>query len=169
MSSLQPVITNAALLPGLLAAPLSPGAPLLSPGVPERISRDEILANAQRLLDVPYLWGGTTSRGLDCSAYLSQVWGVSRHTTETLSQVASPISKDELQAGDALNLTTAADPSGTGHVRLFEKWADAAHTRMWVYEETPPRSVHHVIAWDGRYTPLRRQNVVERGTWETGL
>ena len=124
------------------------------------ISRGEILTRAQSLMDVPYVWGGNSSSGLDCSAFVSQVWGVSRHTTDSLSQVATPISKEELQPGDALNLTTSADSRGTGHVRLFEKWADAAHTRMWVYEETPPRSVHHVINWDPNYTPMRRQNVV---------
>jgi hypothetical protein len=146
--------------PPMTTAPL-PTSPALTPGGPAPITCDDILANAQRLLDLPYVWGGTSGRGLDCSAYVSQVWGVSRYTTETLRQVASPISKDELQAGDALNLTTAADPSGYGHVRLFDKWADAAHTRMWVYEETPPRSVHHVVAWDARYTPLRRHNLVD--------
>jgi cell wall-associated NlpC family hydrolase len=125
------------------------------------ISRGEILSRAQNLMDVPYVWGGNSSSGLDCSAFVSQVWGVSRHTTDTLNQVATPISKDQLQAGDALNLTTSADSRGTGHVRLFEKWADAAHTRMWVYEETPPKSVHHVINWDPKYTPMRRQNVVD--------
>jgi cell wall-associated NlpC family hydrolase len=156
-------ITNAPLLPAPAPAPapVAPAAPTPSHGGPTPITRDEILANAQRLLDVPYVWGGTTGGGLDCSAYVSQVWGISHHTTDTLSQVTTRISKDDLQAGDALNLTIAADPSGYGHVRLFDKWADAAHTRMWVYEETPPRSVHHVIPWDSRYMPMRRQNVVE--------
>ena len=125
------------------------------------ISRGEILARAQSLMDVPYVWGGNSSSGLDCSAFVSQVWGVSRHTTDTLNQVAAPISKEELQPGDALNLTTSADSRGTGHVRLFEKWADAAHTKMWVYEETPPKSVHHVINWDPKYTPMRRAGVID--------
>jgi cell wall-associated NlpC family hydrolase len=143
-------LTHAAFQPAQLAA-----------GGPTPISRGDILANAQRLMDVPYVWGGNSSSGLDCSAFVSQVWGVARHTTDNLSQVATQISKEDLQAGDALNLTTSADSRGTGHVRLFEKWADAAHTKMWVYEETPPKSVHHVINWDPKYTPMRRQNVVE--------
>jgi hypothetical protein len=75
--------------------------------------------------------------------------------------VSHPISKDELQTGDALNLTVANDPEGDGHVRLFDRWADAAHTKMYVYEETPPRSVHHVINWDPKYQPMRRNNVVD--------
>jgi cell wall-associated NlpC family hydrolase len=134
--------------------------PVTSPGTAP-ISRGEILARAQSLMDVPYVWGGNSSSGLDCSAFVSQVWGVSRHTTDTLNQVATPISKEQLQPGDALNLTTSADSRGIGHVRLFEKWADAAHTKMWVYEETPPRSVHHVINWDPKYTPMRRVGVTD--------
>jgi hypothetical protein len=155
-------------MPVSTALPLTrPGAALsaaparMTSGGPAPISRGEILANAERLMGVPYVWGGNSSSGLDCSAFVSQVWGVARHTTDTLSQVASPIGKDELQPGDALNLTTSADARGTGHVRLFDRWADAAHTKMWVYEETPPKSLHHVIAWDPKYTPMRRQNVVD--------
>ena len=92
---------------------------------------------------------------------VSKAWDVARHTTDTFSSVASPISKDELQAGDALNLTTGRDPEGDGHVRLFESWANPEHTKMYVYEETPPRSVHHVINWDPKYQPMRRNNVVD--------
>src|SRR6266851_8020231 len=128
-------------------------------GGPQPISRSEILASAQKLLNVPYVWGGTSATGLDCSAFVSKAWGVSRQTTDTLASVAQPISKDELQAGDALNLTTGKDPEGDGHVRMFDRWANAAHTKMYVYEETPPKSIHHVIDWDPKYQPMRRTNV----------
>ena len=128
-------------------------------GGPAQMSRSQILANAQQLLNIPYVWGGTSASGLDCSAFVSKAWGVSRHTTDNLSVVSRRISKDELEAGDALNLLTSQDDDGAGHVRLFDKWANAEHTKMWVYEETPPRSVHHVINWDPDYTPMRRLNV----------
>ena len=131
------------------------------PGGPAPITRSEIVANAEKLMGIPYVWGGVQSSGLDCSAFVSKVWSVSRQTTDTLANVSHPISKDELQAGDALNLTTARDPEGDGHVRLFDRWADASHTRMYVYEETPPRSIHHVINWDPKYQPMRRTNVVD--------
>ena len=128
---------------------------------PPPVSRSDILANAQQLMGVPYVWGGNNASGLDCSAFVSKVWGVGRQTTDTLSKVAQPIAKDELQAGDALNLTTGKDPGGEGHVRLFERWANPERTRMYVYEETPPRSIHHVINWDASYTPMRRNNVID--------
>jgi hypothetical protein len=136
-------------------------AAMISGGGPTAISRSEILANADQLMGVPYVWGGTSASGLDCSAFISKVWGVGRQTTDTLSSVAQPVSKDELQAGDALNLTTGRDSSGAGHVRLFDRWANPEKTRMWVYEETPPKSLHHVINWDPSYTPMRRSNTVD--------
>ena len=36
----------------------------------------DILATARRFLGVPYLWGGMTVRGLDCSGYVSLVYRV---------------------------------------------------------------------------------------------
>jgi cell wall-associated NlpC family hydrolase len=136
-------------------------APAINPSGPAPMSRSEIAANADKLMNIPYVWGGNSQSGLDCSAFVSKAWGVSRHTTDNLSAVATPISKDELKTGDALNLTTARDDDGAGHVRMFDKWADPQKTRMWVYEETPPRSIHHVINWDPSYTPMRRINTID--------
>ncbi len=141
--------THSAMLPGTGAG-----------GVATPISRSQILDNAQQFMNVPYVWGGTSASGLDCSAFVSKAWGVGRLTTDNLSTVSTAISKNDLQAGDALNLTTARDSSGDGHVRLFDKWANADKTKMWVYEETPPRSVHHIINWDNSYQPMRRANTV---------
>jgi cell wall-associated NlpC family hydrolase len=123
--------------------------------------RREIIDRATKLLGVPYVWGGNTPKGLDCSSYVSRAWGVGRHTTDTLSKVADNIGKDDLQAGDAMNLPTWKDPHGYGHVRMFDRWADPARTKMWVYEETADtgNSVHRVIPYDARYQPMRLRGV----------
>ena len=92
---------------------------------------------------------------MDCSAWLSRVWGVARYSTDSIWNVSLHISKAELLPGDAVNLTTGRDPKRLGHIRLFEAWANAAHTVMWVYEETPPRSVHRVVVYDEGYQPIR--------------
>jgi hypothetical protein len=118
--------------------------------------RNEIIARAASLLGLRYVWGGnSTAAGMDCSAYVSWVWGVSRYTTDSIWNVSYYISKADLRAGDALNLTIGRDPARTGHIRLFEAWANAEHSAMWVYEETPPRVVHRVVAYDDRYQPIR--------------
>ena len=126
--------------------------------------RAELLHRAKGLLGIPYVWGGDTPRGLDCSAFVSRIWGVSRQTTDTLAKVADPISKDDLQPGDVMNLPTWKDPAGYGHVRMFDQWADAKHSKMWVYEETEDgigHSVHRMIDYDSRYQPMRLKELAE--------
>jgi gamma-D-glutamyl-L-lysine dipeptidyl-peptidase len=43
-------------------------------GPRRRGSPEEVLATARRFLGVPYLWGGMTARGLDCSGLVSRVY-----------------------------------------------------------------------------------------------
>src|SRR5439155_1372777 len=100
---------------------------------------------------------------MDCSAYVSWVWSVSRYTTDSIWNVSYPITKDALRAGDALNLTIGRDPARKGHIRIFEAWANAEHSAMWVFEETPPRVVHRVIAYDERYQPIRLAGLSDAG------
>lgn len=112
---------------------------------------------AESMIGSPYRWGGTTKQGIDCSAFVSQVWGVARQTTDTLQSVAAPVAKTQLQSGDALNLPTWKDPHGYGHVRLFDAWADAGHTQMVVYESSDATGgvVKRVIPYDDAYQPMR--------------
>ena len=150
-------------------APAAPAAPeVVRPGPaepapaepqttdPSLAIRQSILDNAAAMLSTPYVWGGNTAgRGMDCSAYVSRAWGVARYTTESIGWVSTPISKSELRPGDAMNLQMGRDPQGFGHIRLFEAWANEAHTLVWVYEETPPKAVHRVVVYDDRYQPIR--------------
>lgn len=127
----------------------------------DALERSAIVARADALLGIPYVWGGNTLAGLDCSSYLSRVWNVPRQTTDTLSAVADPIVKAELRAGDALNLPTWKDPDRYGHVRLFDRWEGAPGGKLWVYEQTADtgRSVHRLIDWDDRYQPMRLRSL----------
>jgi len=77
--------------------------------------------------------------------------------------VSFPIAKSELRPGDAMNLTIGRDPKRTGHIRIFEAWANAEHTLVWVYEETPPHVVHRVIVYDDRYQPIRLAGLSSAG------
>ena len=138
--------------------PPPPPAPVFDAAVedPSLAVRGEILFRAASMLNIPYVWGGnSTKTGMDCSAWLSRTWGVDRYSTDSIWNVSHPISKDQLLPGDALNLTTGRDPKRLGHIRLFEAWANPAHTVMWVYEETEPRSMHRVVVYDERFQPIR--------------
>lgn len=126
--------------------------------------RFDILTRAKSVIGLPYVWGGnSTTGGMDCSSYVSWAWGVARYTTDSISAVSYNITKDELRPGDIMNLPTWSDPARYGHMRMFEAWANEARTLMWVYEETPPRVMHRVIAYDGRYQPMRLNGLTGSG------
>jgi cell wall-associated NlpC family hydrolase len=138
--------------------PAPPAAAAIEAAIvdPSLAIRGQILTRAASMLGIPYVWGGNSMKnGMDCSAWLSRVWGVERYSTDSIWNVSFHISKDQLLPGDAVNLTTGRDPRRLGHIRLFEAWANPAHTVMWVYEETPPRSLHRVVVYDDRYQPIR--------------
>ncbi|TAK21171.1 MAG: hypothetical protein EPO26_14635 [Chloroflexota bacterium] len=143
------------------AAPPALGSVAISIADVPPPARAEILTRAEALLGVPYVWGGDSTRGLDCSSFLSRTWNVPRQTTDTLARVADPITKDQLRPGDALNLPTWRDPERYGHVRLFDRWANPEKTRVWVYEETADTgmAVHRVIDYDARYQPMRARHL----------
>jgi NlpC/P60 family protein len=141
-------------------APAPPSPPPAQPVEPAPdptvLVRHAILARAASLLGLRYVWGGnSTVNGMDCSAFVSWTWSTTRWSTDSIWNVSFAIGKADLRAGDALNLTTGRDPRHLGHIRLFEAWANAEHTAMWVFEETPPRVVHRVVAYDDRYQPIR--------------
>ena len=65
---------------------------------------DQIVATAMKYLGVPYVWGGTTPYGFDCSGLVQYVYaenGISiSRTTYTQQAKATPVSFDDLQPGD---------------------------------------------------------------------
>jgi hypothetical protein len=157
----DPLGANAPAAP----APPPPPPPAAEPA-PDATAqiRQRILSRAASLLGLKYIWGGnSTTAGMDCSAYVSWTWGVSRYTTDSIWNVSFPITKGELRPGDAMNLTIGRDPKRTGHIRIFEAWANVEHTLVWVYEETPPRVVHRVIVYDDRYQPIRLAGLSSAG------
>jgi hypothetical protein len=67
---------------------------------------DDLVATARRFLGVPYLWGGMTAHGLDCSGFVSQVYranGVVIPRDADLQfedEDAVPVERGALRAGD---------------------------------------------------------------------
>jgi hypothetical protein len=123
---------------------------------PAPIKASDVLKAAQTYVGVPYVYGGFSPSGFDCSGYVSRIWDITRHTTDNMAEVTRPIGKDELLPGDALNYPQAG---AIGHIRIFDKWATADKALVWVYEATDPEVMHRVVPYDPRYLPVRRINV----------
>ncbi|MCA0294279.1 MAG: peptidase inhibitor family I36 protein [Actinobacteria bacterium] len=95
----------------------------------------------------------------DCSGYVSMIWNLGYSTTtDQMPKIAHPIAKSDLRAGDVL-LNTAAGASG--HVLMFDSWADAAHTKYNAYEQHKPSTIYRVVPYPyysgyGTFTPYRK-------------
>jgi peptidoglycan DL-endopeptidase CwlO len=76
-----------------------------------------VVGIAMRYLGVPYVWGGSSPNGFDCSGLVVYAFaqiGISLpHSTYALWNVGSPVSRDQLQPGDLVFF------SGLGHMGIY--------------------------------------------------
>jgi len=82
------------------------------------ISSSAVIAYASNFLGTPYLWGGTTPSGFDCSGFTQYVYahfGISVGRT-TFNQIKDgvQVSRENLQAGDLVFFGTYANPHHMG-------------------------------------------------------
>lgn len=87
------------------------------------LDKDEVMYKVIEYLNTPYLWGGTSKRGIDCSAFIQtvvfQALGISiPRTSFEQSNVGEPIDRDELKFGDLVFFDTMRKGRVT-HVGMY--------------------------------------------------
>lgn len=91
------------------ATPTFTPAPAQAPSTPaanaaSSATANAVIANAKQYLGVPYVWGGSTPSGFDCSGFVSYVYrsvGISLPRTSSAQQnVGTSISLNQVQPGD---------------------------------------------------------------------
>ena len=90
----------------------------------------------------------------DCSGFVSMAWKLGRsYTSRTIHAVATRVPLAKLRPGDAVHTP--------GHVALFVKWANKAHTRYLAVEESTwgHPAMHHVRSLGRGATGLRYRHI----------
>jgi cell wall-associated NlpC family hydrolase len=76
---------------------------------------DEVIALARRFVGLPYLWGGTSTLGFDCSGFTQLLYRrrgieIPRDSgPQSRWEGAEPVERGELEAGDLLYFGEAPD------------------------------------------------------------
>ena len=88
---------------------------------------EAMLAEAEKYLGYPYVWGGSSpSTSFDCSGFVSWVinhsgvGSVGRQTASGLYNLCTPVSKSNMQPGDLIFFTgTYSSPTPVSHVGIY--------------------------------------------------
>ncbi|MBZ9688543.1 NlpC/P60 family protein [Clostridium estertheticum] len=96
------------------------------------VSESAIIAYASNFLGTPYLWGGTSPAGFDCSGFTQYVYahfGISIGRT-TFDQINDgvQVSRDNLKPGDLVFFGTFANPHHMGMYIGDNNYIHAPHT-----------------------------------------
>ena len=94
-------------------------APAPAPEVKPSFNADALIEEAKKYIGVPYVWGGTTPSGFDCSGFLNYVFnkqGITfPRTVANIWTAATPVSAP--QKGDLVFFTTYAP--GASHAGVY--------------------------------------------------
>ena len=84
-----------------------------------------LIQEAQKYLGTPYVWGGYSPSGFDCSGYVSYclthsgVRNTGHLTANGLLDICTRVSKDQLQPGDLVFFQGTYNTSGASHVGIY--------------------------------------------------
>lgn len=89
-----------------------------------------LVTAAREFLGVPYVWGGASGRGVDCSGLVHTVmrkFGVRvPHSAAALAKLGQPVSREALEPGDLVFFKNTYKP-GVSHVGIYVSGDEFIH------------------------------------------
>lgn len=117
---------------------------------------DELKETAQQYLNIPYVWGGTTTSGFDCSGYVIKVFfdlGIDLpRTSSLLYEEGEFVAKDQLQPGDLVFFNTLGD--GVSHVGIY--FGDGQFIHSQSFKGVSITDLNDPKYWGARYIGAKR-------------
>lgn len=122
----------------------------------EAATTSDVTDTASKYLGVPYLYGGTTTKGLDCSGYTSKVFadlGIElNRTSGSQYQQGTAVAKKDLQIGDLLFFNTSG--KGVSHVAIYIGEGKMIHSQTG--KGVSYSNVDDPYYWGSRYIGAKR-------------
>jgi hypothetical protein len=120
----------------------------ISKNIPPRLTGSRLVAEAGKFLGVPYLWGGVTTTGLDCSGLVRAVcrrFGINmpRDTKEQIS-VGRAVPSDRIRVGDLLFFQRHVGWA-FGAKRILHASLAAGGVRIESLDEADPACRHDLV------------------------
>jgi uncharacterized protein YgiM (DUF1202 family) len=117
----------------LRAAAVSPRKTLSWKQVGGKSIGDRLITRADAMMGTPYVWGGESDGGVDCSGLIYKllcdegcdVKCLPRRASEQMAQLGLAVEKEELEPGDLVFFTTYK--SGASHVGIYLGDGDFIH------------------------------------------
>ena len=122
----------------------------------EAATASDVSATATKYLGTPYVYGGTTTSGLDCSGFTSKVFadlGVKlNRTSGSQYQQGTAVAKSDLQVGDLLFFNTSG--KGISHVAIYIGDSKMIHSQTG--KGVSYSSINDPYYWGSRYIGAKR-------------
>ena len=101
-------------------------------------SRDQIDCNAQKFLHAPYIWGGKTPFGIDCSGFTQMIYRLN----------GVHLKRDAYQQAEMGNALSSLELSNTGDLAFFNKDNSDKITHVGiVIKSTNELKIIHASGW----------------------
>ncbi|RSK28677.1 hydrolase Nlp/P60 [Bacillus sp. HMF5848] len=117
---------------------------------------NRLLPVAKKYIGVPYLYGGTSAKGFDCSGYINEVYtyiGVELpRTSRDMFNEGKAVKKENLRVGDLVFFNTSGN--GVSHAGIYIGNDKFIHSSSSVGVSTS--SLNDPYYWKSRYIGARR-------------
>ncbi|MGE6487474.1 C40 family peptidase [Paenisporosarcina sp. NPDC076898] len=120
------------------------------------VNSTQVVSNANKLMGIKYVYGGTTTKGFDCSGFIGYVYkkvGVALpRTSAGMYATGTSVKKSNLATGDLVFFNTLG--KGVSHVGIYIGNGKFIHSRS--SKGVSVSSINDPYYWGSKYVGAKR-------------